>query len=121
MDISLKLAGRLPGSTLVEVLVALVVYTLLIAIVASLFTALAAKRPDRARDLQLELRALAEQAKRERDYGADRFLWDRGITVTKDVTAYQGDTALALLEFRASPHGTADVVVHREIIIINDE
>ncbi|MEC3878631.1 pilus assembly FimT family protein [Parapedobacter sp. 10938] len=111
---------RLHASTLVEVLVALVIVTLVTATAATLFAKIVLKQPANARDLQLELKALAQRAKQEGNFLPAQFEIGRGVQVDKEVSNYQGDTLLLLLVYRAHRPGTAEETVYREIIINNE-
>jgi len=114
------LCKQLHASTLVEVLVALVILTLVTATAATLYANMVLKQPANARNLQLELKALAQHAKRERDLTPAQFETGRGVQVYKEVTEYQGDTLLLLLEYRAQVPGITEETVYREIIISDE-
>ncbi len=116
----LIISKRLHASTLVEVLVALVIFTLVTAVAATLYAKIILKRPDNERHLLLELKDLAQQAKREQNLAPARFEIGHGIVVSKAVSDYRGDTLLQLLEFRARRHNAAEETVYREILI-NEE
>ncbi|SEK54870.1 type II secretion system protein [Parapedobacter koreensis] len=111
------IAHRLKASTLVEVLVALVIITLVMAIAATLYAKMGLNRPDNLVNLQLELKAIAAEAKRNRRYDAGHYQLDNGVRIDKEVTPYQTDTLLLLLELKAYKQGTGEVAVYREIII----
>ncbi len=110
---------RLHASTLVEVLVALVILTLITAIASTLYVKIVLKQPANARNLQLELKELAHRAMREGDLRPAQFEIGRGVQVYKEVSNYKGDTLLLLLVYRAQVPGTAEETVYREIIINN--
>src|SRR3546814_15400383 len=92
------LRKRLHASTLVEVLVALVILTLVTATAATLYAKIVLKQPANARDLQLELKALAQRAKQEGNLRPAQFEIDRGDQVYKEVSTYQSDTLLRRTE-----------------------
>lgn len=108
---------RLHASTLVEVLAALVIFTLVTAVAATLYAKIVLKRPDNERNLLLELKDFAEQTKRECDLESARFEVGEGIQVSRTVSNYQGDTLLLLLELRARKPGAAEETVYQEIIV----
>jgi len=118
---SKRIPKRLKASTLVEVLVALVIITLVMAIAATLYATLGLKRPDNSVNLQMELKTLAAEAKRNQDYNPRQYELDNGVIVDQQVTSYQGDTLLMLLELNASKPGTRETAVYREIIINANE
>ncbi|MFC3197336.1 type II secretion system protein [Parapedobacter deserti] len=107
----------LRASTLIEVLVALVIITLVMAIAATLYVKMGWKRPDNLLNLHLELKALAEETKRTKDYTPAEYERDDGLAIDRAVQPYQGDTLLLLLELRAKKQGTDEEAVYREIII----
>lgn len=108
---------RLHASTLVEVLVALVILTLVTATATTLYVKIVLKQPSNLRDLQAELKALAHRAKREGDFSPAQFEIGHGIQVYKEVSDYRSDTLLRLLEYRARITDAAEEIVYREIII----
>lgn len=111
---------RLQASTLVEVLVALVIITLVMAVAATLYAKMAASRPDNTVALQLHLNALAQTAKRE---GIHKVLPDEindNYIITKELTNYNNDTLLLLLELKGTKVGTEETATYREIIIKSD-
>lgn len=109
--------GRLKASTLVEVLVALVIITLVMAIAATFYATMGLKRPDNSVNLQMELKTRAAEAKRNRDYSPRQYELSNGILVDQHIGSYQGDTLLLLLELNASKRGTRETALYREIII----
>ncbi|SFC23406.1 hypothetical protein SAMN05421747_106191 [Parapedobacter composti] len=117
-----RLVGkRLKASTLVEVLVALVIITLVVAISATFYATMALKRPDNAVNMLLELRALAQESKRSGGSEQAQYELGNGIQVDKVVTPYHGDTLLAVLELRGQRTATGETAVYREIIIKSHE
>ncbi len=112
--------ARLKASTLVEVLVALVIITLVVAIAATLYVKMSWKRPDNLVNLQLELKTLAQETKRNRDFTFAQYQIGNDILIDKQTEAYKGDTLLILLELRAHKRGTGEEAIYREIII-NDQ
>lgn len=108
---------QLKASTLVEVLVALVIITLVMAIAATLYAKMGWKRPDNSVNLHLELKALAEETKRIGDYTPVQYELDNGVTIDRTVQPYHGDTLLLLLELRAHRQGIHEEAVYRELII----
>lgn len=107
----------LKASTLVEVLAALVIITLVMAIAATLFAKIGWERPDNSVNLQLELKALVAETKRTGDYTPAEYELDNGVAIDRTVQPYQGDTLLLLLELRAHKQGTDEGAVYRELII----
>ncbi|MBK1442018.1 type II secretion system protein [Parapedobacter sp. ISTM3] len=108
---------RLKASTLVEVLVALVIITLVMAIAATLYAKMALKRPDNLVGLQLQMKAIAAETKHSKYGHAERYTLDNGVTIDKEILPYQNDTLLNVLELRAHKQGTGEVAVYREILI----
>ena len=109
--------SRLKASTLVEVLVALVIITLVMAIAATLYATIGLKRPDNSVNLQMELITLAAEVKRNQDYSSRQYKFVDDIIVDQYVAPYHGDTLLMLLELNASKPGTGETALYREIII----
>ena len=108
---------QLRGSTLVEVLVALVIFTLVTAIAASIFIKITKKQPAHTRDLQWEMKEMARLAKEEGDYTPNLLLTRQGVTVYKHISHYKGDTLLWLLEYRGQVPGASEETIYRELII----
>ncbi|WP_257668266.1 type II secretion system protein [Parapedobacter tibetensis] len=108
---------QLKGSTLVEVLVALVIITLVMALAATLYAKIAYKRPDNTVALQLRLKALAQEAKREGDFETAHYETDDNLLIDRHTEPYRGDTLLLLLELTGQKKGTGETGIYREIII----
>jgi|GEM_PF-6435728 len=111
------ISQRLTASTLVEVLVALVIITLVMAIAATLYATMGLKRPDNSVNLQMELKTRAAEAKRNQDYGLRQYNLADGVIVNQQTTPYHGDSLLMLLELNATKPGTRETATYREIII----
>ncbi|MGK6353468.1 hypothetical protein [Parapedobacter sp. DT-150] len=119
MTIKKLACSFLKASTLVEVLAALVIITLVVAIAATLYVKMGLKRPDNSVNLQLDLKALAEETKRNVDYAPRQYELENGVHVDQSVEPYRGDTLRLLLQLEATRQGTGERAVHREIVIAN--
>lgn len=118
---SITINHRVAASSLVEVSVAAVLLSLALGFSVLLFEQVSRSGRGLLRLRQeLQLAALADQVKREKSYRNEELSIEKGWTLVKKVSYYEGNHNLLLLELslydKGLEGGDAPGLIHREII-----